>query len=190
MRYMPNVQAILWFVENCWDAVRARVPAAELVIQGRDPLPSVKRLHGSKNIVVTGTVPDVGAMIRSAAVCVNPILAAGGMQNKLIEYFASAKAVVATSIANEGIGALPGKHFLEANNPEEFVSSILHLLEDPRLSEHLGKNARNYVLQQWTWEAHFMKLEECLMTALDAETASLRPERQDALATATSVITQ
>ena len=101
------------------------------------------------------------------------------MQNKLIEYFACGKSVVATTIANEGIGAIPGQHFLEANSPDEFVSSILELLENPRLSEQLGKNGRDYVLQQWTWEAHFLKLEKDFMTSLDGEAAALRVTHED-----------
>lgn len=179
MQYAPNIQAVLWFTENCWDRIRTRIPSAELVIQGCDPLPNVKRLHGVRGIFVTGTVADVGMNIRSAAVCINPMLAAGGMQNKLIEYFACGKSVVATTIANEGIGAIPGQHFLEANSPDEFVSSILELLENPRLSEQLGKNGRDYVLQQWTWEAHFLKLEKDFMTSLDGEAAALRVTHED-----------
>ncbi|MFZ0395274.1 MAG: glycosyltransferase family 4 protein [Terracidiphilus sp.] len=182
MQYVPNVQAILWFAENCWDAIRARVPSAELVIQGCDPLPDVKRLHGTRGIVVTGTVPDVGTNIRSAAVCINPMLAAGGMQNKLIEYLASAKAVVATTVANEGIGAVPGQHFLEANTADEFVSNIIELFENPHLAEQLGNNGRDYVLQEWTWEAHFMKLEKDFMTVLDGAALAQFQAHEDALA--------
>jgi polysaccharide biosynthesis protein PslH len=166
MQYAPNVQAILWFVENCWDAVRAQIPAAELIIQGRDPVPEVQRLNGTKGIVVTGTVPDVGAMIRSAAVCINPMLAAGGMQNKLIEYLACRKGVVATAVANEGIGAVPGEHFLEANSAQEFVSCVIELMRNPAASQRLGDAGRKYVLENWTWEAHFLKLERDIFSTL------------------------
>lgn len=187
MQYAPNVQAVLWFVESCWDAIRVRVPSAQLIIQGCDPSTEIKRLHKTRSIVVTGTVPDIGINIRSAAVCINPMLAAGGMQNKLIEYMANGKAVVATAVANEGIGAIPGQHFLEANTPDEFVSSILELLENPSLSEELGKNGRDYVLQQWTWEAHFMKLENDFMKVLDGEATALVQVHNDAHAAETGV---
>jgi glycosyltransferase involved in cell wall biosynthesis len=166
MLYAPNVQAVLWFVENCWSSILARFPNSEFVIQGRDPVREVARLHGKNRIVVTGTVPDVSAMIRSASVCVNPILAAGGMQNKLIEYFSSAKRVVATAVANEGIGAIPGKHFLEANTPEEFSQAVMMLLEDGSTHEELGRQSCEFVRQNWTWEAHFLELEKEFYSAL------------------------
>lgn len=182
MLYAPNVQAAKWFVQNCWPAVRRRYPTAELIIQGRDPVPEIKKLHGQSGITVTGTVPDVGEMIRSASVCINPMLAAGGMQNKLIEYFASGKAVVATSIANEGIGAVPDTHFLEANNAEDFSENVLRLLDDPELQFHLGQNARLYALENWTWEAHFLKLESHFLEAL-AERNAEASSTQEVVAT-------
>lgn len=168
MLYQPNVQAVLWFVNSCWDKVREAVPGAELVIQGRDPLPEIRALDGTRSIKVTGTVPDVGAYIRSAAVCINPMLAAGGMQNKLIEYLCSAKAVVATSVANEGIMATPSAHLEIADTPETFADATIALLRDPARCAALGKAGRDFVLENWTWESHFLKLEADFYRAIDS----------------------
>ncbi|MFG1212132.1 glycosyltransferase [Xanthobacter flavus] len=165
MLYAPNVQAVQWFVENCWASVRARVPQAELVIQGRDPLPEIQALNGRDGIIVTGTVPDVGAMIRSAAVCINPMRAAGGMQNKLIEYMACGKAIVATSVANEGILA-PQDALLIADTSDTFADAVVGLLADRSAADALAASARAYVQDNWTWEAHFLKLEENFYQAL------------------------
>ena len=165
MLYRPNIQAALWFVEHCWPIVRAAVSDAEFVIQGRDPVPEVQRLHGKDGIVVTGSVPDVSAMIRSAAVCVNPVRAAGGMQNKLIEYMASAKAVVATTIANEGIRA-PGDTLMIADEPEAFARAVIALQQDQGGALALGARARAYATENWTWEKHFLDLERHFYAAL------------------------
>lgn len=186
MRYTPNVQAVLWFVQNCWPSIRERFPNAEFVVQGRDPLPEIASLHGNNGIVVTGTVPDVGAIIRSASVCINPMFAAGGMQNKLIEYFASAKRVVATAVANEGIGATPGKHFLEANSAEEFSQAVIKLLEDQTVQSEMGVESREFVQQNWTWEAHFLRLENELYTALNLVRSAAAPAARHVSAVAAS----
>jgi hypothetical protein len=58
-------------------------------------------------ITITGEVPEPAQYIAHATVCVNPMQAGADMQNKLIEYLALGKAVVATPIANEGVGAPP-----------------------------------------------------------------------------------
>lgn len=167
MLYPPNVQAALWFVDRVWPLVRAQVPEATFVIQGRDPVDEVRALDGQEGIVVTGTVPDVGEIIRSAAVCVNPMLAAGGMQNKLLEYMASAKAVVASSVANEGIRA-PDSTLRVADEPGEFAREVVELLLDPAAATALGQRASDHVRTHWTWESHFQLLEKAFVDELDA----------------------
>ena len=166
MLYPPNIQAVLWFVEHVWPAVRAQVPDATLVIQGRDPSPKIRELDERDGIWVTGTVPDVGVLIRSAQVCVNPMLAAGGMQNKLIEYMACGKAVVASSVANEGIRA-PGDVLVVADAAGDFADAVNRLLKEPDAAAQLGAAARRYVTSQWTWEKHFLELEQAFYDALD-----------------------
>jgi len=165
MLYQPNIQAVLWFQEHCWPAIRRAVPTATLVIQGRDPTPEIQALDGANGVTVTGTVPDVGVMIRSATVCINPMLAAGGMQNKLIEYMACAKAVVATTIANEGIMA-PADTLRVADDAGGFAQAVIDLLKTPHETLALGRAARAYVVENWTWEAHFLKLEAAFQDAV------------------------
>jgi len=169
MFYEPNCQAALWFVRSCWAAIREAVPNATLYFVGRDPVREIRALHGSDGITVTGTVADVGEYIRSARVCINPMLAAGGMQNKLIEYLASGVPVVATSVANEGIRAPDGEALLIRDGAEPFVAGVLDVLRSPELAGALGRAGRHFVEQHWTWEAHFLRLEANFLGALEAE---------------------
>jgi glycosyltransferase involved in cell wall biosynthesis len=106
----------------------------------------------------------VGEYIRSAAVCINPMLAAGGMQNKLIEYMASGKAVVATAVANEGIRA-PSETLKVADTPDDFASEVAALLKNPEAQHAMGAKARAYIEAEWTWEAHFHKLEAAFLAS-------------------------
>jgi glycosyltransferase involved in cell wall biosynthesis len=165
MRYQPNVQAALWFVEHCWNTVRDTVAGAELYIVGQSPTTALRALDGQNGIYVTGTVPDISEHIRRATVCINPMRAAGGMQNKLIEYMASGKAVVATSIANEGICA-PTNTLALADEPGDFSATTISLLANPHEAMRLGRAARDYVVREWTWERQFEKLEATFYSAL------------------------
>lgn len=125
MRYQHNVCAALWFVEQCWRSIRQRVPGAELFIVGQSPATALRVLNGRHGIHVTGTIPDIGDDIRSSAVCISPMLAAGGMQNKLIEYMACGKAVVATSVANEGICAPPNALMIADDATIELLRNLV-----------------------------------------------------------------
>ncbi|MCW1843759.1 glycosyltransferase family 4 protein [Prosthecomicrobium hirschii] len=166
MRTPTNVQAAQWFVTNVWPLIRAERPQATFAIVGREPTGEVMELAKVAGVTVTGTVPDPALLIAEAAVCVNPMQAGGGMQNKLIEFMGSAKAIVATSVANEGIGA-PSDCLVVADAPRDFARAVLDLLADPARAADLGRRAREHVLERWTWEAHFLTLELNFYEAID-----------------------
>lgn len=166
MRYPPNAQGALWLAAEVWPRIRAARPAARLAIVGRDPPPEVVALNGRDGISVTGTVPDPADWTAAAAVCVAPIRAAAGLQNKLLEYMAMGRPVVATAAANEGIGAAPGRDLVVADRAEDFAHAVAGLLADPARAEALGAAGRAFVTANWTWEAHFYNLEAAFLDAM------------------------
>lgn len=166
MRYAPNVEAALWFAREVWPQVRAKRPQARFFLVGRDPAASVQALDGQDGITVTGTVEDPADWIAKAAVCVAPIRAAAGLQNKLLEAMAMAKAVVATPVANEGIRAPEGEAVLLAQEPAPFAAAVERLLADAALRQRLGVAARRFVEAKWTWEGPFLELEQAFLAAV------------------------
>ena len=163
MRYAPNVEAALWFVREVWPLVRAERPQARFILVGRDPAASLQALDGKDGVTVTGTVEEPADWIARAAVCVAPIRAAAGLQNKLLEAMAMAKAVVATPVANEGIKAPDGEAVLLAEEPAQFAQAVLALLADPGRRRELGAAARAFVEAKWTWEGPFLELEAAFL---------------------------
>jgi polysaccharide biosynthesis protein PslH len=162
-----NINAVLWFVEKVWPMVQAGHPQARLMIVGRRPTVAVKALaNKAKGIEVTGEVPDPADYIRRAAICIDPMRAGAGMQNKLLEYLACGKAVVATHLANEGIGAQNDRDVLLADRAEDFAQNILRLYTDPGLRQKLGLSARLFIEQAWGWEQQFRRLEELVFSHL------------------------
>ncbi|AQT78734.1 hypothetical protein B1R94_04940 [Mycolicibacterium litorale] len=166
--YPPNIQAATWLATAIWPLVRRQVPTARLRIVGRDPDSAVLALASeAEGIEVIGSVPDLAEYMLQAAVCVNPVRAAGGMQNKLIEYLSSGRPVVATRVANEGIRA-PESVLQLADSAEEFADAIVKFLLDPSSAEEMGKQAREFARTQWSWEAHFLTLEANLASLASA----------------------
>jgi glycosyltransferase involved in cell wall biosynthesis len=159
MRYAPNVDAALWFVAQVWPAIRASRPAARFFLVGRDPTPALLAYDGRDGITVTGTVDEPAKWIARSAVCVAPIRAAAGLQNKLLEALAMGKALVATPEANEGIQAPAGVALLLAREPASFAAAVLELLEDAARRRALGLAGRAFVEAKWTWEEPFLTLE-------------------------------
>ncbi len=166
MRYAPNVEAASWFAKGVWPKIRAQVPDARFYVVGRDPVPALLALDGKAGITVTGTVDDPATWIGKAHVTVAPIRAAAGLQNKLLEAMAMAKPVVATSVANEGIGAEPGRDLLIADTEDATARCVLDLFDDPDRCRALGAAARGFIERHWTWEGPFLLLERAMLEAV------------------------
>ena len=166
MRYAPNVEAATWFLAEVWPRIRRELPAARFVLVGRDPAAALQALDGQDGITVTGTVPDIAQWLARASVVVAPIRAAAGLQNKLLEAMAMAKPVVATRMANEGIGAVPDQDLVIADEPAAMAQRIVELVRDPDRGRTLGAAARRFVEERWTWEAPFLTLEQSFFASL------------------------
>jgi len=162
MSTYTNVDAASWFAEDVFPLVEEAIPDASFWIVGRDPQRGLRALARPPQIVVTGEVPDVYDWLCKAQIAVAPLRIGAGMQNKLIQAMACALPVVATTVANEGIGATPDEHLLLREDADAMARTIVELLRDDARREQLGSAARRFVEAHWTWEAHFLKLEQVL----------------------------
>ncbi|MGF1477782.1 MAG: glycosyltransferase [Geminicoccaceae bacterium] len=167
LRTNTNIEAITWFVNLVWPSVIRARPDAKLLIVGRSPTAGVRRLERQAGVEVIGEVPEMAPYLGRAAVCVNPVRACAGQQNKLLEYMAMAKAIVATSFANEGIGGAAGRDLEIADDPEAFADLVLKLFEDQDRRKELGAAARAFVAANWSWEALYLQLEASFCDTLD-----------------------
>lgn len=150
--YRPNVDAACWFVREVWPLLRERCPQAQLALVGRRPAAAVTELAAVPGVEVIGQVPDVRPHVRAASVVVVPLRLARGVQNKVLEALAMARATVASPAALCGVRAQPGKHLLSAETPAEWVEAVMRLFNDPALRADLGTAARRYVEEQHRWE--------------------------------------
>jgi len=159
MAYPPNADAVHWFVEEILPLVRSEVPEAHLTVVGADPLPSVLELASDPAVEVTGRVEDLRPYLDGAQVAIDPLRVGAGLQNKILEGMSMGVPMVVTTVANEGIGAEPGRHLLVADTPEVFAAAVVTLLRDPDMRTAMGAVARKFIVEQWSWEKHFGDLE-------------------------------
>jgi len=151
MDWFPNEDCILHFTEAVFPRIRAAVPEVSLTVVGRNPGPRVRRLVAIPGVRVTGTVNDVRPYIAAAAVCVVPLRVGGGTRLKIFEALAMGKAVVSTTVGAEGLPLVPGTHFVQADDPEQFADSVVSLLRDPRRRRALGDAGRCLVEERYSW---------------------------------------
>ncbi|RSV43233.1 TIGR03087 family PEP-CTERM/XrtA system glycosyltransferase [Sphingomonas sp. ABOLE] len=160
MDYRPNVEAVTWFADKVFPRVRLAHSAARFAIVGRAPTQAVQALAERPGILVTGTVPDVRDWLAAAALVVAPLQLARGIQNKVLEGMAMARAVVASPAAAEGIdhaGTL-----CVAEGADAFGDAVLRLLDAPDTATALGAAARARVIARYSWDARLAPLDALL----------------------------
>ena len=162
MNYRPNVDAALFLVREIFPSIRQKIPDAILYIVGANPTHDVQELGETEGVVVTGEVESVYTWLRRATVGVNPLRAGAGLQNKVLEGMACGLPMVITSVANEGIKAIPGTHMLVADSVSAFADSVINLLVNRESRHTLGESARQFIEQNWSWGVHFGRLEQFL----------------------------
>jgi sugar transferase (PEP-CTERM/EpsH1 system associated) len=156
--YRANIDGIDWFCGEIWPEVRRRRPDATFTIVGSRPAPAVLRLAKLPGVRLARDVPDVRPYLAEAALAVVPLRIARGVQNKVLEALAMAKAVVATPEALEGIGVDPGVHACEAREGGEWIESVVRLLADQPARERLGRAGRRFVEAHHCWDRQLQPL--------------------------------
>jgi hypothetical protein len=138
------------FCKNALPKIRETLPDIMLRIVGHEPGNAVRRL-ASRDIVVTGTVPDVRPYLSRDAVFVAPFSFHGGIKNKVLQAMSMGMAVVGTTAAFSGIDARDGYHAYFADDPDCFANRVIELVGDPGLRASMCQNARDLVLSLYTW---------------------------------------
>ena len=160
MDYWANVDAVVWFVDNVWPLVRSANPDAVFCIVGGNPGREVQALSVQQGVVVTGRVYDVRPFICQARCVVAPLRIARGIQNKILEAMSLNKAIVATSMAMEGINAQPSDSVHITDDAKETAHFCNAYLEKHCVnSQKAQSNNRQWVIEHFTWGQTLQPLE-------------------------------
>ncbi|MCM8761564.1 MAG: TIGR03087 family PEP-CTERM/XrtA system glycosyltransferase [Candidatus Omnitrophica bacterium] len=159
MDYYANIDAVFYFCEEIFPIVRRSHPDAQLYIVGHNPVRAVRSLGKRAGVTVTGTVKDVRDYLRGAIAAIAPMRIAQGIQNKILEAMACGIPVVATSKAAGAVKALPGRDILVSDNPADFARQLSDLIRDKSLRDFIGRSARRFVEEEYSWEKNLSKLD-------------------------------
>jgi glycosyltransferase involved in cell wall biosynthesis len=149
-------------MREVWPLVRASAADASFAIVGSNPARAIRSLDGIDGVTVTGRVSDVRPYVEGAALVVAPMRIARGVQNKVLEAMAMAKAVVSTPAGLEGIDAQIGAEALAAASAEAFAREFVRLIDDPDAAQKIGAAARARILADYQWPQQMARFDAVL----------------------------
>lgn len=154
MDWLPNEDAMQYFIKEIVPLVRQVIPDLTVTIVGRNPYPKLIQLsQRDPKVIVTGRVDDVRPYIEEAAAYIVPIRIGGGTRLKIYEAMAMEKPVISTRVGAEGLPLRDGLELLLADTPQGFADAIVRVLGDAELAARLGKQAALLVRERFGWRS-------------------------------------
>lgn len=152
MDWLPNEDAMEFFIVEVLPRIRTTVPTATCTIVGRNPSPTIERLvRQTPGVVLTGWVEDTRPYIARGQVCIVPIRVGGGTRMKMYEGMAMGRAVVSTTIGAEGLAYDDGANIMIADGAEAFAAATVSLLRDDGRRRVMATAARRHVEHNFSW---------------------------------------
>lgn len=153
MDWMPNIDGIVYFLDEILPLIRRKRPDCSLTIVGRYPPTTLtRRAQTDANLHITGTVADVRPYLWSAAASIVPLRVGGGTRLKIYESMAAKTPVVSTAVGAEGLDIHPPTDIRIADTPESFAEACLDLLADAGLRNSMAQAAWELVSSRYSWE--------------------------------------
>jgi len=161
-----NIKSISRFYKKIWPTIRARLTGLELelLLIGRNPSPKLKALtKEDKYVRYSGTVKNVFHWLMQVDIFIAPLVEGAGTKLKTLEAMAAGLATVGSPIAFFGLEELKhGKHFLSANNDQDFVEAIVELAVSPEKRYGIGISSQLIVKKRFNWDYITNKLADQL----------------------------
>jgi glycosyltransferase involved in cell wall biosynthesis len=154
MDWLPNVDAVEFFVDEILPLIRAKLPGVTFTIAGRSPDARVlKAIRGISGIALTGTVDDIRPYLWGSRISVVPIRIGGGTRLKIYECMAAGIPVVSTTVGAEGLRYTNGNNIMIADSPEVFAAASVQLLSNDSFRIVLARRARKFAMHNLSWGA-------------------------------------
>ncbi len=148
MDWLPNIEAVNWFLEHCFPTIRREFPKVIFHLAGKS-MPDAIFKQASEQLKVYGRIDDAQKFMSDKSVMLVPLLSGGGMRVKIIEGLAMGKTIISTAIGAEGIKYTENVNMLIGNTPEEFIARIRECIANPSRAHDIGKAARDLAVTKY-----------------------------------------
>ncbi len=143
-QHTPNVDAVLYFVNEVMPLLRQQLPGIRFHIIGSKAPAAVLSL-ASDDVIVEGFAPQLQPLLDRMRVSVAPLRYGAGIKGKVGNSMAMGLPVVASSIAVEGMQLRNGYDVLIADGPQQTADAICELHENSQLWSELQTHALDSV---------------------------------------------
>lgn len=163
LRWEPNVDGLLWFLESAFPAIRSYYPEVVLLIAGDNPDPRLAdAVARTPNVQLLGYVEDLEPIQSSCRVAIAPLRFGSGMKVKVMDALARGLPIITTTIGSEGLVVRDGVHLHSIDQAMPFAMAVVELLGNQAKWEFMRDSARAIARQRYSWEPVLESMEGAL----------------------------
>lgn len=159
MDWLPNIEAVDWFLNEVWPLIKKKNASVSLVLAGRNMPERIKKLKDDQ-ITIKEIVKSSSQFYQDYDIMLVPLWSGSGLRIKLVEGLAYGKPIVSTSIGAEGVPYQAGKNILIADDAVFFSEKVLELLNEKDKKQELSFEARKLAEEAFDYKNIAKKLLE------------------------------
>ncbi|MEJ6496944.1 glycosyltransferase [Pseudoalteromonas lipolytica] len=150
--YMDKLE---WFIKSVFLKLQINYPNCKLhVYTSGFKNERLNKVAQHENVIVHyNFVDDIADVYRDKFVCVAPIFKSYGFINKVAEALGAGLVVVGDKSAFNGMNITTGQEAFIAETDTDFYSIINELLSKKDIFEYVRVQARDYAIQNFSWES-------------------------------------
>lgn len=148
----PNVDSLMWFIEQCWPAIRTAEPEIRLVVVGDNTAPSLNEINDTR-IVFKDRQASIESFYDACRIFIAPTRFAAGIPHKVHEAAANGLPSVVTPLLAGQLTWSHDSELLVAESAEQFAEQCLRLYRSPELWARLQAGGLSAVSRDCSEEA-------------------------------------
>jgi glycosyltransferase involved in cell wall biosynthesis len=166
LSWLPNIEGLMRVLTSIFPAVRRRVPEAQLVVAGAGASGSLaERVRAVEGAEFRGEVEDAESLYRESRVLIDATRSGAGTRLKVLNALARGIPVIASTVAAEGLEAVPGHDLMVAGDDSEMIEAVSLVLQDAGRWGALSENGRALVRERYVAEVAYRPLARALERA-------------------------
>jgi len=152
-QHTPNVDGLLWFVDEIFPLICAALPDIKLHVIGSKAPQKIIDLGQHPNIEFHGFVENIDPFMQTIKVAVAPLRFGAGVKGKVNMSMSHGQPVVGTKVAVEGMYTTHEIDVMMADEPEAFAQSVIRLYQEEELWSQVSAGGLDNVKRWFSFDA-------------------------------------